>query len=147
MSGGLGATNMHDHVPLHRLNTPQTKLWLLGGEVRKRMASNLAKLYPSGVGLLSATMLLFAYVNPAGGVRELTPPFKRFQMWQIANQPSELQECQCAAFFDPESGGAWRDRNTSEHHPFCQFERVSMKAYELAGSAGAAGLPGPRGSG
>lgn len=121
-------TNYHDHVPLHRLNTPQTKLWLFGGDIRRRMASNLAKRYTSGVGVCSATLRLIAYVDPRGGIRDLPPPHKLYQMHEVSNRPM-VTECQCAAFFDPEVGGPWRDRGTDEHHPMCQFDRTSQKVF------------------
>lgn len=126
-------TNYHDHVPIHRLNSPQTVLWLYKGNVQRRMASNLSKRYKAGVGVCSATLRLIAYVDPNGGVRELAYPHKKYEMHQISNQPL-LTECQCAAFFDPESGGAWRKRDDKlsrgEHHPMCQFERVGQKVFE-----------------
>lgn len=122
-------TNYHDHVPIHRLNTPQTKLWLFGGDIRRRMASNLSKKYPSGVGVCSATLRLIAYVDPRGGIRELMPPHKLYKMHEVSNQPM-VTECQCASFFDPEVGGPWRERDTYEHHPMCQFDRVSAPVYQ-----------------
>lgn len=121
-------TNYHDHVPLHRLNTPQTKLWLFGGDIRRRMASNLSKRYTSGVGVCSATLRLIAYVDPRGGIRDLPPPHKLYQMHEVSNRPM-VTECQCAAFFDPEVGGPWRERGTDEHHPMCQFDGTSGKVF------------------
>ena len=116
-------------VPLHRLNTPLTKAWLCGGQLQKALASQLARQYRGGCGVLSATNRLFAYVQPDGRVRELSPPFQSYEMWQIANRPL-VTECQCAAWYDPESGGAWRDRGSSEHHPVCQFDRTSLPVYK-----------------
>lgn len=124
-------TNYHDHVPIHRLNQPQTVLWLFGGEVKRRMASNLAKRYPAGVGIVSATLYLIAYVDPRGGFRDLPPPHKRYVMPEISNRPM-VGECQCAGFFDPEVGGPWRERGTDEHHPMCQFDRVAGIVYKQA---------------
>lgn len=132
---GFEHTNYHDHVALHRLNSPQTVLWLLGGETRRRMAANLVRRYPSGLGVLSATLHLIAYVNPRGGIRELPPPHRRYQMHEISNQPT-LVECQCASFYDPESGGPWRDRQSNEHHPMCQFEKFSIEIYDQASRLG-----------
>lgn len=130
-------TNYHDHVPIHRLNTPQTKLWLFGGDIRRRMASNLAKRYRAGVGVCSATLRLIAYVDPHGGIRELMPPHKLYQMHEISNQPM-VTECQCAGYFDPEVKGAWRERGTDEHHPLCQFDRTSSPVFQhlMAASPG-----------
>lgn len=122
-------TNYHDHVPVHRLNTPQIKLWLFGGDIRRRMASNLSKRYPAGCGVCSPTLHLIAYVDPRGGIRDLAPPFKTYKMHEIANQPM-VTECQCASFFDPEVGGPWRERGTDEHHPLCQFDRTSMPVFK-----------------
>lgn len=117
-------------LPLHRLNTAQTKLWLI--EPRP-MAAFLAKQYRSGVGVLSATLLLFAYVAPNGTIRTLTPPFRRYQMWQVANAPSpQYRECACRNFFDPEFG-RWDERpKVNDHHPFCQFDRSAMAVFKTA---------------
>lgn len=122
-------TNYHDHVPIHRLNSPQTLLWLFGGEPQRRMASNLAKRYPCGVGVCAATLRLIAFVDPKGNARHLPPPHKLYEMHQISNQPL-VTECQCADFFDPEIGGPWRMRGTEDHHPLCQFERVAGTVYK-----------------
>lgn len=121
-------TNYHDHVPIHRLNTPQTKLWLFGGDIKRRMASNLSKRYRAGVGVCSATLRLIAYVDPRGGIRDLPPPHKLYKMHEISNQPL-VSECQCAGYFDPEVKGAWRERATTDHHPLCQFDRTSMPVF------------------
>lgn len=121
-------TNYHDHVPLHRLNTPQTKLWLFGGDIRRRMAANLSKRYRAGVGVCSATLRLIAFVDPRGNIRDLPPPHKLYKMFEMSNQPM-VSECQCAAFFDPEVGGAWRERGTAEHHPLCQFDRTAIPVF------------------
>lgn len=116
-------------VPLHRLNTPQTLLWNFGGNVRRKMANHLSKRYPTGVGVLNRSQDLVAFVAPNGNIRELKPPFTRYEMWQIANRPRPLQ-CPCAEFFDPEIQGPWRDRGLEgEHHPFCQFDRTAQLAY------------------
>lgn len=123
-------TNYHDHVPVHRLNTPQIKLWLFGGDIRRRMASNLAKRYKAGCGVCAPTLYLIAYVAPNGSIRELQPPFKKYEMHEIANQPHTSNECQCAEFFDPEVGGPWRERGTDAHHPLCQFDRTSTTVFK-----------------
>jgi hypothetical protein len=122
--------------PLHRLNTPQTKVWLISPHGRNSMAVALARMYPGGVGVLSATQRLFAVVDPKGNVRELPPPHNRYEMWQIANAP-RVPECPCANFLDPEVQGPWRERGgNAGHHPLCQFDRtaahVFVKAAETA---------------
>lgn len=124
----MTVTNYHDHVPIHRLNTPQTKLWLFGGDIRRRMAANLSKRYRSGVGVCSATLRLIAYVDPRGGIRDLPPPHKLYKMHETSNQPM-VSECQCASFYDPEVKGPWRDRDTSDHHPMCQFDGTSSAVF------------------
>jgi len=53
-------------------------------------------------------------------------------MWQIANRP-EIPECPCASFFDPEVGGAWRERGgRAGHHPLCQFDRTVGRVWDIA---------------
>jgi hypothetical protein len=118
--------------PLHRLNTPQTKLWLIFPSMKSQMASALVKKYPGGVGILSATQRLFALVDPRGNVRDLPPPHRRYEMWQIANQP-RVPECPCADYFDPEVAGCWRERGENAgHHPLCQFDRSSATVFVRA---------------
>jgi hypothetical protein len=97
------------------------------------MASALVRRYPGGVGVLSATQRLFVLVNPRGDIRELPPPHRRYEMWQIANKPAQ-PECPCADFFDPEVGGCWRERGEQAgHHPLCQFDRHSEAVFMIAG--------------
>jgi hypothetical protein len=115
-------------VPLHRLNTPQTKLWNFGGILQRKMASQLARKYRTGVGLLDFRQLLIAYINPTGGVRTLAPPHQFYPMWMIANAPRPL-ECPCADFIDLENQAPWRERGTSQHHPMCQFDKHSQAVY------------------
>lgn len=118
--------------PLHRLNSPQTLIWLISPHVKRQIASNLSKKYQGGVGVLSATQRLIAKVDPRGNVQELPPPHVRYEMWQIANRPMET-ECPCADFFDPEVEGAWRDRGGSGgHHPLCQFDKTSGVVFNRA---------------
>lgn len=118
--------------PLHRLNTPQTKIWLISLSVRRGMADALIRRYPGGFGVLSATQRLFALVDPRGAIRELPPPHRRYEMWQIANKPT-VPECPCASFFDPEVQGCWRERGGSiGHHPLCQFDRTSESVFVRA---------------
>ena len=116
------------HIPLHRLNIPQTKCWMMAGSLRAQMAGELARKYPSGVGVLECALQLIAYVLPNGSVRELAPPFKRFHMHDIANQPA-IPDCICAQFFDPESSGTWKQSGKPGHHPLCQFDPTAMPVY------------------
>ena len=115
--------------PLHRLNTPQTKLWNFGGIIQRKMASQLGRRYRrSGVGVLDYRQNLVAFVNPTGGIRMLKPPFQFYPMWMIANKPRPL-ECPCADFIDPENQASWKERGTAEHHPLCQFDRHARAVY------------------
>jgi hypothetical protein len=115
--------------PLHRLNSPRTKLWLISPTSKKRTAWALSRMYRGGVGVCSATLRLIAYVDPRGGVTELPPPHKRYEMWQIANRPNPVTECPCGNFFDPEVQGPYRDRGTDTHHPMCQFDRTAKGVF------------------
>ena len=115
--------------PLHRLNIPRTKMWLISESTKRRMAAAFARMYRGGVGICSATLRLMAVVNPNGTFRELAPPFKKYEMWQIANKPA-VPVCPCADFFDPEVGGPWSQRGPSAgHHPHCQFDQTSMAVF------------------
>jgi hypothetical protein len=114
------------------------KMWLASESWKREQAARFRDKYRGGVGLLSPTMYLFATVDPRGNIRELAPPFHRYEMWQTANQP-EIERCPCGDYYDPEVGGPWRDRPEYErgvHHPFCQFDphakKVFHKAAELA---------------
>lgn len=119
--------------PLHRLNTPLTKIWLLRGAVQRTLAIALVRNhYRGGVGICAANMDLIATVDPTGRVRELPPPFRRYELWQTANAPPPGAGCPCAEFFDPEVGGAHRERGSNEHHPFCQFEREAKRTFTQA---------------
>jgi hypothetical protein len=121
------------NIPMHRLNTPATKMWFIGGALRRQIASALAKRYRSGCGVLTRTLYLIAFVAPDERIRELAPPHRQFEMWQIANQPSP-QDCQCSIFYDPESGGPWlgNPKSQTHHHPVCQFERAAKPTFRQA---------------
>lgn len=133
MTTGFEHTNLHDHVPYHKLTVAQGKAWcfprqLGGDEIRRRMSSQLAKMYPRhGCGLCSATMLLVAYIKPDGKFRMLVAPFKRIPIDAIANKPTT--DCPCQSFLDPETKGPWKNRGTGGHHPMCQFERGSSEVF------------------
>jgi hypothetical protein len=117
--------------PLHRLNTPKTKLWLISEVWRRNMARTLNRMYRGGVGVCAATGRLFAYVRPDGNIHELKRPFKKYEMWQMANQPS-ISDCPCMDFFDPEVQGPYRERGERNHHPMCQFERTAGAVFKEA---------------
>lgn len=120
--------------PLHRLNRPSTIAWLSSENTRRQMASALLNNRPEyrgGFGVISATQLLFAVVDPRGGIRELQPPFKSFEMHQIANKP-ELDECPCANYVELESMGTWADSGKPGHHPLCQFDPHAVKTFVTA---------------
>lgn len=117
--------------PLHRLNTPKTKLWLISEVWRRSMAKTLHKMYRGGVGVCAATGRLFAYVRPNGDIHELKRPFRKYEMWQMANAPRAI-ECPCMDFFDPEVQGPYRERGTNDHHPMCQFEETGQAVFKEA---------------
>lgn len=123
--------------PVHRLNTAQARTWLLFPQLRRDMASWLAKNYKTGVVVLSPELRAFALVAPNAQIRKLAWPYRKFEFWQIANKPSALyRECACRNFYDPESGGAWGDRdkerNMDLHSPFCQGREVATAAWTHA---------------
>lgn len=128
-------TNLHDHVPYHKLTEAQGRAWCLpahvGDNVRRSMASQLAKMYPTaGCGVCSPTMKLVAYVSPQGALRLLTAPFKVIPISAIANKPS-TSDCPCQQFYDPEVRGPFRSRAdaSSRHHPFCQYEKDASRVF------------------
>jgi hypothetical protein len=124
-----GCPTNSQHVPIHRLNTTLTKCWFLGGVLRRQVCNALAHRYESGCGVLTDTMWLIAYVDPHGRERELTAPFKKYEIYQIANQPT-VNECPCADFYDPKMGGPWSVNHPNLHHPLCQYEPASKKVFE-----------------
>lgn len=122
--------------PLHRLNTGHIRVWLLSRELRRTMATFLAKTYRSGCVVLSPTLHAFATVAPNGVITELPPPHRRFHFWQLANKPSaRAGECACLNFWDPETQGPWGarpDKDRDIHHPHCQSRPVSSLAWQTA---------------
>jgi hypothetical protein len=121
-----------NHVPLHRLNQVLTRIWMFEEthQARRQLVKSLNKRYPSGVGVVSATLFLIAFIAPNQSVRNLMPPFRKYEMWQMNNKPAP-PECACANFVDPENDcRPWRERGSREHHPVCQFERTSSKVFE-----------------
>lgn len=126
---------MIDGYPLHRLNTAQARSWLLIPGVRRQTAEWLSKNYKTGCVVLSPELRAFAMVNPRGGIKALPWPYRKFEFWQIANKPSaRYAECACRNFFDPESGGAWGDRdkerNADIHSFWCQAREVAIATWD-----------------
>lgn len=135
MTSGFQTTNLHDAVTYHKLTELQGRAWCFSEDVRRKMASQLAKLYPqNGCGVCSAEMKLVAYVMPGGRFRMLVAPFKRIPIYAIANKPRET-ECPCANFFDPEVKGPWSERGAGKHHPMCQFQRGAQQVFEEVAKA------------
>lgn len=138
MSHSHQHTNFHDHTPYHKLTEAQARAWCLpppfGLEVRRKMASQLSKMYPAGCGVCSPTMKLVAYVQPDGNLRLLMAPFKVIPISAIANKPKET-DCPCLQFWDPEVKGPWKNRSEGErqrfggHHPMCQYQRDADKVF------------------
>lgn len=121
------------NFPIHRMNQVQTLAWLTVPAWRRRFSDFLVKQrYRGGFGVCSATLRLIAVVDPRGAVRELAPPHRRFEMWQVANAPRP-NECPCADFYDPEVGGRFRERSApGQHHPLCQFDRTAAPVFREA---------------
>lgn len=132
---------LHQGFPLVRMNTAITRAFFIPS-VRAQLANNwLRKHGRQGVGLCNHRLQLIAFLRPNGTVKELTPPFQTFQMWQMANAPpvqsKSEQTCACAGFFDPEVGGPWRDRGLGpdHHHPFCQFARTAQAVFDTSAAS------------
>lgn len=118
--------------PLHRLNIPRTKMWLVSKSWQAEQAKILARGYRGGVGICSATCRLFAFVEPGGNVRELKRPFRKYEMWQMTNAP-KAPECPCGEYFDPEVQGPYKERGPEAgHHPMCQFEQTAGAVFKQA---------------
>jgi hypothetical protein len=140
MSHSHQTTNLHNAYVYHKLTEKQGKAWCLpepfGSNVRRQMASQLAKMYPTnGCGVCSATMKLVAYVSPRAELRLLTAPFKLIPIALIANKPAP-KDCPCFDFIDTEIRGPWRLRPEHErqragwHHPMCQYQRTGQAVFE-----------------
>lgn len=140
MSHSHQTTNIHDQEVFHKLTERQAKAWCLpapmGPEVRRKMASQLARMYPqNGCGVCSPTMKLVAYVSPKGELRMLTAPFRVIPIARIANKPA-VNDCPCFRFFDPEVKGPWGSRGEGErarlggHHPMCQYKLSAQKVFD-----------------
>lgn len=139
----------YEGFPLFRMNSDMIKYWLLGGQLRRGLANTIAKTWKTGVVILNPNLYAIGTVTPNGVCTDLTPPFHKFEMWQICNKPSvRYNECACRGYYDPEVGGCWGERDKERgmdiHHPHCQFERTSQKGFNRAYKSGharsAAGL-------
>lgn len=129
---------LYQGFPLVRMNTAVTQGFFFKS-VRAQLAKNwLRKHGPQGVGLCNPKLQLIAFLRPNGTVQELSPPFKEFAMWQMANAPPvqsrSEQTCACAGYFDPEVGGPWAERGLppNHHHPFCQFARTAQQVFDVS---------------
>lgn len=113
-------------VKLHLFTRDETIQWLAGGQLQRALAAKVANNYRANVGILSVTGYLIAYVEPNGSIQELSPPFKSYARHEISNKPT-VEQCACRNFFDPEIEGPWSLRNSSEHHPICQFQKDALE--------------------
>lgn len=127
-------------LPLVRLDAGQSKFWWISPGARLLVARVFSKKYGECI-VLTFDLLAVARVSSKGQLELARFPYRRHEMWQVANKPSEV-ECKCADFYDPEIGGAWRLRNSERHHPMCiyerpapivfnQFARVTLPLYKL----------------
>lgn len=113
-------------TPVHRLSTPLTRAWAINRDARHRLARWLAATYAkTGVAVCTDLLFVVAWVNPLAQIKFATPPFRRVERHQCANNPT-WSECACRAWFDPESGGPWGERKTPRHHPLCIYDEKAM---------------------
>lgn len=122
--------------PLFRLNSLQIWFWAAGDkkDLRRQLASTIAKTWNTGVVVLSPTLYAIATIDPRGNVTDLAPPFQQFEMWQVCNKPSiRYMECACRNYWDPEVQGPWhlreKMRGLDMHHPHCQFDRTAATVW------------------
>ncbi len=139
MSHSHQNTNLHDARVFHKLTERQGKAWCLrepfGSQVRSKMASQLARMYPqNGCGVCSPTMKLIAHVTPRAELRLLVAPFRVIPISAIANKPA-IADCPCLKFWDPEVKGHWGLRSEHErlkhggHHPMCQYKPTAARVH------------------
>ncbi|HWA70686.1 MAG TPA: hypothetical protein VG937_00055 [Polyangiaceae bacterium] len=120
-------------TPFYRLTTPLTRAWAINREVRHKLARWLAKTYAkTGVAVCTDRLFVVAWVNPLAQIKFATPPFRKIERHQCANNPS-WSECQCRTWFDPESGGPWGKRQTPAHHPLCIYDEKAMGRWREIG--------------
>jgi hypothetical protein len=125
-------TTRYYETPLHRLPAPAYKLFMLGGQLRKRLVSRLVERYRCSIGVCTPTGYLVAHVTRDGRVHELPGPHRHFHNWQMSNAKLH-QDCPCREYLDPESGGRWADRPESDrgHHPACEYHFRAQTNYDL----------------
>lgn len=121
--------------PLFRCNRALFAYWAAGGVLRRSLCSTISKTWKTGAVVLTPALYAIGTVDPRGNPNDLPPPYRQYQMWQICNAPSvRYKECACRLYYDPESGGAWGDRDdkrsNGQHHPHCQFERRALPAFQ-----------------
>lgn len=124
-----------DGYPLFRCNRALFLYWTAGGVLQRNLANTIAKTWKCGVVVLTPRLYAVGTVDPRGNPSPLEPPYRQYKMWQICNAPSVVyKECACRTYYDPESGGAWGDRDDrrarDQHHPHCQFERRAEDGWQ-----------------
>lgn len=124
-----------DGYPLFRCNRALFLYWTAGGVLKRNLANTIGKTWKTGAVVLTPALYAVGTVDPRGNPNDLRPPYRQYQMWQICNAPSPYyKECACRMFYDPESGGAWGDRDDTrgkeQHHPHCQFERKALSGWK-----------------
>lgn len=130
------STYTYEGFPLIRMNSAITQAFFVP-TFRAQLTENwMQKHGRQGVGLCNSELRLIAWLRPNGTILELQPPFKVFEMWQMSNAPpvtsSSQQQCACRDYYDPEVGGAWKERGLPawHHHPFCQFSKSAQKVFK-----------------
>jgi hypothetical protein len=113
-------------TPIFRLSTALTRAWALNCDARHRLAIWLAYQYKrTGVAVCTDRLFVVASVNPLGQIKFATPPFRKVERHECANNPS-WRECECRKWFDAESRGPWGERETPAHHPLCIFDEKAI---------------------
>lgn len=113
-------------TPVFRLSTPLTRAWALNRDARHRLAMWLAYQYKrTGVAVCTDRLFVVAWVNPLGQIKFATPPFRKVERHECANNPS-WRDCECRRWFDAESRGPWGGRGTAAHHPLCIFDEKAL---------------------
>ena len=115
-------------LPLVKLDVAQTGFWFLQPAVRMLVGRVFAKKYGRCV-VLTAELDAVGIVSETGQIKALDFPYRRFQMWQIANKPEPV-DCECSNYYDMEVEGAWKARDLREHHPMCIYTRTAAPVFE-----------------